>query len=500
MLEWSKLVAFKGDQKYAFEELCCQLFRAVYGHEGEYRRIGGPGSKQRGVEAIILKPDGPEIGLQAKWFYPHTMSYGKRTAQVEESLTNAKGRKNLKRLVVAFPLNLDDNNTSGYPWWDRLGKKLGLPYELERWDQDKILGLLTSPDHIGRRLFWFGDLILDSSWSQRQVAKEISNATTFARDMHVTGDTDSAIARVLGDGSSSRLLDDSARAFAQGKETIATLATGTSVTSLPLEIQAKWWAVQASLPAFFAQLDPWIDYAKHAGQCLARGDFPALRTIQSPPNLFPHGGSASDLLLAALGCCREVAEKTVEAEKENLRYQARKLLDTVYQMEGTLSQMYDVYRSVQNEIFWIMGQRLILLARPGVGKTHAVCSAAGTWISKGAPAVLLLGKGFRTQDPLEHQARIYLDIPPAYSWENAVAALEAAAETYRRRLLFVVDGVNESPAGVDLWRTQLPGFVSKLTRSPWISVVLTARESYAEPVFGNRMPSHSHFLRDDESI
>lgn len=500
MLDWSKLVAFKGDQKYAFEELCCQLFRAVYGHGGEYRRIGGPGSRQRGVEAIILKPDGSEIGLQAKWFYPHTMTYGGRTTQVEKSLKEAKERKNLKMLVVAFPLNLDDNKTCGYPWWDRLSKKLGLPYELERWDQDKMLGLLTSPDHIGRRVFWFGELVLDPSWSQGQVAKEISNATTFARNMHVTGDTDSAIARVLGDESSSRRLRGSAKAFAQHKETITTLVTGTSVTSLPPEIQAEWGRAETTLPGFFAQLDPWIDYAEHAGQCLAQGDFPALRAIQSPPNLFPRGGSASDLLLAALSCCRELAEKTLKAGNENLRYQVRKLLDTVYQMEGTVSQMFDVHRNVQNEIFWIMGQRLILLARPGVGKTHAVCSAAEMSVSKGGAAVLLLGKGFRTQDPLEQQARIYLDIPPAYSWENTVAALETAAETYLRRLLFVIDGVNESPAGVDLWRTQLPGFVSKLTRTPWISVVLTARESYAEPLFGDRLPKYGHFLRDDESI
>ncbi len=157
-----------------------------------------------------------------------------------------------------------------------------------------------------------------------------------------------------------------------------------------------------------------------------------------------------------------------------------------------------------NNILWLIkrfqSKELIILSRPGMGKTHLVCHTSENLINEDKPVILLLGAKFSTSQDLKVQIRNQLGIANQYNWDEIVSALEVAAETYRSRLLFIIDALNESPVGVEIWGNQLAEIVSDLTKSVWICTLVTTRESYAEAIFGQTYPQNSYFLSDSESI
>src|SRR5918994_2889845 len=88
MVDWSKLEPYGGTQYRSFEELCYQIAKGLYEHEGRFTSIDDSGGGD-GVEFYATFPDGRQWGWQAKFFYPHVRLTASRKTQIKRSLQRA---------------------------------------------------------------------------------------------------------------------------------------------------------------------------------------------------------------------------------------------------------------------------------------------------------------------------------------------------------------------------------------------------------------------------
>ncbi len=120
------------------------------------------------------------------------------------------------------------------------------------------------------------------------------------------------------------------------------------------------------------------------------------------------------------------------------------------------------------------GSPLFLTGQAGAGKTHLICDAADKRLREDAPALVFLGQWFSSGDPLQQMVqKFHIDCqPPAF-----LEALCSIAEAHQRKALLAIDALNDSdPRRV--WRDNLAGLLTVLSRYPWISVAVSCRNSY----------------------
>ncbi len=129
---------------------------------------------------------------------------------------------------------------------------------------------------------------------------------------------------------------------------------------------------------------------------------------------------------------------------------------------------------------------LHILGEAGKGKTHLAAHICSERIEHGLPAILLLGRQFTSNSPIEDQLRQILDIPPAFSWQDCLKALSAAANEYHTRIPIIIDGLNEATyygAFSNIWRLGLAGFTQEIAAFQNIVLITTCHKSYREVIW-----------------
>src|SRR5260370_42109759 len=101
---------------------------------------------------------------------------------------------------------------------------------------------------------------------------------------------------------------------------------------------------------------------------------------------------------------------------------------------------------------------------------------------------------------IEGRIRQICDITPEYGWDQFINVLEACATAWRRRVVILIDGLNEA-VPVDIWRQQLPGFMTSIAGRGKIAVVTTARLSYRNQIWGtSNDPGLTYLSGFDQSL
>jgi hypothetical protein len=119
---------------------------------------------------------------------------------------------------------------------------------------------------------------------------------------------------------------------------------------------------------------------------------------------------------------------------------------------------------------------LLLKGKAGIGKSHLLADAAENQKKKGMPSVLLLGQHFATDKPPWSQIMgdlLRLD----FSESDLLESLNEIGEEHNQRILFSIDAINEG-RGKFFWKEHLNSFVNDFINYPWISLVITVRDSY----------------------
>jgi len=134
-------------------------------------------------------------------------------------------------------------------------------------------------------------------------------------------------------------------------------------------------------------------------------------------------------------------------------------------------------------------QSLLLVGPAGIGKTHAIVSAAERRLAKGAYSLVLFGDDFDGPSPWE-VIRSKLGFGANVGRDELFECLDAAGTAQGYPFVVFIDALNEGPMGAK-WKDRLPEFLSQVRDYPGIKVCVSTRDTYKDVVVDSRFPGYA---------
>jgi hypothetical protein len=467
-LDWAAIRALNGSKRDGFEELCAQLARADCPAQSSFFRKGRPDS---GVEAYVVLHDGTEWAWQSKYF--HTLGESQWT-QLDESVRTALGgHPKLTRFIACIPLDLPDGRSGRAKsarerWndrvttWSQWAAQKGMSVNFIWQGSHEMLTALARPEHGGLVNFFFGNRYLDDAWFLDRLTEahraagprytpELNVRLTLAEQFQALGRTAEFFNRI--------------RSLASGiREHVSSYVF--SVAKAP----------DATLLTLIAAAQASCNHALDEFRLLS--DNPTHPTpLERLHNALHEAVNTTHKVLVEHRRQREAA-KAAQPEIANGPRPRQEDDASAYSLRHLVSSLEDALTLVNDFMNVVDTRLMILTGDAGTGKTHLLCDLARQRLDSGQPTVVLMGQRFLDISDPWTQALQQLDLP-GWTAREFVAALEVVAQRAGRKLLFIVDAINEG-AGTRLWPAQLAPFLERITGSPWISTVISVRSSYLD--------------------
>jgi beta propeller repeat protein len=323
----------------------------------------------------------------------------------------------------------------------------------------------------------FNELVLSPDWFKKQAESQIANVKKkYLPGLHVEGLVDLKVHYLLGD---QVFLKD----LKNRKNEIITFITKIKKISeeihserltanhqeLLSDIEESFESSLRRIEERAQEIDEFIDLVSNAKF-----------EESSQFNFSEEFSSETNALLSMLEpILKKRTEKVTFLPEERIFYE--KLNEVAYELYSS----FNYWQSLKEIITIFKQNELIILGRAGMGKTHLVCSFVDHRTKNGKPTILLFGNNFYRYHEIKTRIIELLGVPSDCHWEDLIIALEEAARASKSKLLFVIDGINESE-DIRIWQTQLLGFFQYLKCSPWIIPIVTCRDTYVPRIFGDK--------------
>ncbi len=499
-LNWNEIRSLDGDQRLGFEELCRQLARQEAPGEAVFEAKGRPDA---GVECFCVLPSGKEWGWQAKFFT--TSITDSQWDQIDSSVSTALAKHpKLEHYYVCVPHDLSDARSgrgkSESERWDiRLEKWQGwahardMEVEFVWWGSSELIERLSQERNAGRRKFWFGDhSTFSHDWFDQRLEEAIAAADErYTPKVNVELDVAQSLEMF---GRSEIALD--------------------RIRSLAKEVKKEFQLLQ-SFPNDSHHIDE--DFGLAALRREGARIVEAIDNLDFAPDSSPDISSVVSMLDYATSLVEQSTDRLydLEQEYEETNEASRpptSQLPSAYRFEEWRARLRIILRRLWaarshllDAAALLHGKVLILKGEAGAGKTHLLCAAAENRRDAGMPTVLLLGQQFGRAGNPWSQLLEQLSLETMTS-DHFVGALEAAAQTAGCRALIMIDALNEG-RGIDIWLDHIASFLKRVTRSPWISVLISVRTTYIDSVIpaqvlkqAVRLEHHGFFGKESEAV
>jgi hypothetical protein len=129
---------------------------------------------------------------------------------------------------------------------------------------------------------------------------------------------------------------------------------------------------------------------------------------------------------------------------------------------------------------------LLLIGPAGIGKTHAIVSAALRRLTQGGMSLVVFGDDFGKAEPWE-VLRSKLGFGADVSRAALFECLQACAEHTELPFVIYIDALNESPRTAR-WKDKLPELIAQCKPYEGIKVCVSARDTYRDLVVDARFP------------
>ena len=468
-------------KRSAFEQLVC-LIAKHDGGGGVFRRIEGSGG-DGGVEALRILPTGCKVGYQAK-YYParDEINWGNLDESVRTALTQ---HPELERYIMALPCDFTGRraarggSTEG-AWgkWDKhvkrwkdLAEAKGMAVTFEPWTAFELENALLRAGAEGLLRYFFDQLTFTPEWIGRHFDRTIrALQARYSPEEHV--DTESLkVFDVIYHRENVR--QDLRRVFevarASDPRSAVALVEESGVTESDIstveDSQREFVTLASAVELGTEKQWPVCDWFLYW--------YRFTRKLNHIHNFLQ----------------RRIWDAE-SVEKEDLR---RRLSETtrIYELTGP-----EVFGGHWSRLLPIDGARAALLVgRAGAGKSHVLARGAQAALGEGAPVIHILGQYILDNDP-RTSILGWLELT-GWTFNDALTALNLAAEAAGTRALLVIDALNEG-RGTDVWRNHLAGFIAEVNRHDRIALVLSCREEYLKYVVPKAMISDLHPYPDED--
>lgn len=458
-IDWQDLRVWNGSQQDAFEELCAQLAAEESpGPDSVFVRNAPPDG---GVECYWVLPTGEEHAWQAKFF----ATIGDvQWRQLDDSVRTALAKHpRLKEYVVCVPRDLadprlKDKTSSRQQWqkhvqkWESWATGQGVQVTFTYWGEHELSNRLMQDKHRGRVWYWFGKHIFSTEWFEQRLEEAIANADQrYLPALHITLD----IQKIFdGIGRTPAFLDRFKKLQGNLRRAYRRVCRASLEAIAPGSTNAVDEAVKACD-------DLLQDVTAGIGAV-------ALDGIKEQANAIHR---AAIVLRAQLVQAVEKPLMSAGRTDETQQY---------YLYELMRESDYVAHHATSDEALLGNTPALLIVGDAGVGKTHLLCQVARDRTAQAYPTILILGEQLAKTDPWREVLHT-LDL--SCDADEFLSALDAAGEARGVRSLLMIDALNEGE-GRAMWNPNLPGFLTRIARYPWVGVVLTVRKSYEEAIIG----------------
>ncbi|WP_176100960.1 ATP-binding protein [Burkholderia cepacia] len=473
----------------SFEALAVQLFRSTCKVPTgstfvSLRGDGGDG----GVEAYFRTPSGAVLGIQAKYFFQLGSA---ELDQIDGSLQAAlDNHPTLSEYWVYIPFDLTGRVAAGkrgksqaerFEEWKRKveaeaanrGSTLSITLCAAAIIRSQLLDL---DSHGGMRRYWFDDSILTASQIQHCLDQAIAFAGpryTAALDIVTGAHTGLDFFGGIGDFQAWR------------DESLVPVMVG--LRSL------KGWGNDA-LSILDEQLA--TKARKLIGQIMAACE--RITSVSVAGTEVVEANRAISALLPLLEKARDAQEQDFDKKHGRERdtpgfrqFHAEYMcdfpagnMDAAREWEDSIQQLQSVLAS--QEIGAATTHSLLLVGPAGIGKTHAIVSAAIRRQARGGQSLVVFGDDFGKVEPWE-VIRSKLGFGASVGRETLLESLQACAEHTGLPFVIYIDALNESPRNAR-WKDKLPEFLTQCKPYADIKVCVSARDTYRDLVVDARFP------------
>ena len=466
-ISFENIRQFDGSRHTGFEELCRQLASLEPTSLGEDFYPKGHGG-DAGVECYLRRPDGTEVGWQAKYLFQWSASL---KTQLDRSIHTALDKHpQLVEYIVCLPFDLSDSRTGNgktardkwNAWcmqWTKFAAGQQRTLTIRLWGRSELTTRLAreDPAYSGRALYWFGHETLQAPWFKEQFGK--------ARDS-------------LG-------------------------SRYTPETSVELPIRQDFLAF-ARHPLLQKQIDEWCFRVTKKGNdaldAIRKTDakekkihsdpldkaIHALTSLLDRDPVGPDQHFPIDKWSTAASNCFNLASKALQRIYDLPPSQLSSMgIEPERSAQHTLHELMDVLHEIKSALAsnrWILANtKAVLLHGPaGIGKSHLLADIVEHHLHEGGPALLFLGATF-VDNQLWPQIRDQLDLPPTQQFKHFLGSLDAAAQAVGMRAVVCIDALNERD-GTAVWPERLAAFLNAFTTFPRVSVILSCRATYVPHV------------------
>ena len=497
MIDWDKLEPYQGNKYRSFEELCYQIAKGLYEHEGRFTSIDDSGGGD-GVEFYMTLPNGDQWGWQAKFYLDPSprLSVGNRRRHIKESLiTSCQKHPHLKRWFLCTPSNFTPKNGEQSWFDDTLPKSVpeNMDVELVHWGDSEFNNWIREPRFGGIRNYFFGELELTFDWFRTQVKKQIRTVQDkFNEVLHTETNVDARIHAFLGDMTFAQFVaeqvTDFEDEFKKYREAVTELKNQRPYQvdwkDAELELLAAVEPLQDALESAIEQLKQALDFLneqRHDEVRLIDWD-PVQVRLERTYDAYGEAESAFN-----------TSKLTCSDKKEDRERILREVEQIVGMPRWAAATLMDKLRDIIRKLSHISQHDLHIFGDAAVGKTHIASHICYERLEAELPALLVPGIKFTGDQPVEKQLLYILDIPSSYSWSDFLQALEAAAEAYHTRIPLVIDGLNEATqngAFSNVWRLGLFGLIQEISQTNNIVLVTTCRTTYKEAIWESGDPQN----------
>ena len=466
-IDFREIREYDGDKRKGFEELICQLARREKDNgEREFRRVEGSGG-DGGVEAYWIFEDGTEHGYQAKYFLTtKDIDWPQIDKSVREAL---KQHPNLTNYTIAIACDLTDRSgrkgrgkTGWEHWethtsmWQRWADAKEMTVKFIPWTKSDLTDILiSSTSNRGLVLYWFNSILFDESWFRLLFERSRADlGERFQPEDHVEVGLSKAF-----------------EGLARSPAYLHFLSTWFS--SIP-DIED----IVSALDKIKAQPDVRLlqDLQDYCAELRGIGEF--IGTVGAQPFPLEQWQSLIGQASVAVFPINEWLYNLDSGEKKEKQVEVRKARNCLSEIDSHLDHTpLHLHQDSSHEIRVQADLRRILIVKgeAGSGKSHLFADAVSSTLSDNAPAVLLLGQHFSSQN-IRSDFLNFLDLAN-HGFDEVLQAFNVAGETSRRRLIILIDALNEAH-NLNVWRDQLAGFISDILHYEWISIGLSIRPEY----------------------
>ncbi len=491
-INFKNIRATPKSQHDSFEALAILLFqRSSSGSTAsEFTSLRGDGG-DGGVEAYFRDHTGAVHGVQAKYFFKLGDS---EFGQIKDSLKTAlHNYPELRSYYIFVPFDLTGRKAAGklgksetekFELWknaqEEAACKAGKSLHIELIGATKCRGLLLSLDHHGGlRRYWFDD----SSLTDGTIRSCLGSAQAFAGPRYTeTLDVDTAAHLALdffgGTGD--------VQAWVAPK--LKSLRAAFSYVARGLDE-----VVAVLTPDEQSQATEHVSRVRTGLRDLLAGGAPA----DAPARLLSYARALQPLMEAAEAkhyadfCAKHGADKDTPGFRQwhasyMVSFPAANL-DRSRDAQKAITELVDALDSPAIQAS--RAQSLLLVGPAGIGKTHAIVSAAERRLTKGAYSLVLFGDDFDGPSPWE-VIRSKLGFGANVGRDELFECLDAGGTAQGYPFVVFIDALNEGPMGAK-WKDRLPEFLSQVRVYPGIKVCVSTRDTYKDVVVDSRFPGYA---------